>query len=119
MENDVKITRKSRNYEILFLDGDVFKCSVKLAKDVSKNIPGVNPEEIAPILARLKTKSFKNDRMSKMRIDSENIGRVLGVLLETSGNDFERVREMIETLTVQETEQLFNAEDPLEVWESF
>ena len=45
------------------------------------------------------------------------IGKVLKTMLDVM--DCERVREIIENLTIQETEELFNAENPLEILDTF
>lgn len=117
---DVKVRRTSRGkyFEVSFIDGDVFKCKSELVRKVANQIPDVTPEEIAPILVRIQGKEQKNSlRSARLKISMESIGEVLNALLSVM--DCERVREVIETLTVQETEELFNAENPLEVLDTF
>lgn len=118
---DVKVRRISRGryFEVSFIDGDVFKCKSELVKQVVSQIPDITPEEIAPILVRIQAKARKNSyRAVKLNFRIEDcVGKVLKALLGVM--DCESVRELIENLTIQETEELFNAEDPLEVLDTF
>lgn len=118
---DVKVRRISRgkNFEVSFIDGDVFKCKSELVKQVASQIPDITPEEIAPILVRIQAKARKNSSQKvKLNFTIEDcVGKVLKALLGVM--DCEGIREVIENLTIQETEELFNAEDPLEVLDTF
>lgn len=121
MNDEIKVTRSGRDYIVNFVDGDTIKCKAKIVKKVVEQIPEATPEDIAPILIRIKNKSmnFSTGRATKMKIELEEIGEVLGKLLDATGFDYERVREIIENLTFQEVEELFNSDDPIEVLENF
>ena len=54
-----------------------------------------------------------------MHITIEGMGETLCKLLVAYDNDYDRIREIIELLTVQEVEDLFNSEDPVETLENF
>ena len=54
-----------------------------------------------------------------MNITIDGIGETLGKLLAEYDYDYDRIREIIELLTVQEVEELFNSEDPVETLENF
>ena len=117
---DVKVRRtsKGRYFEVSFVDGDVLKCKSELVKKVASQIQDITPEEIAPILVRIQGKERKNSlRAVKLNFTMDCIGKVLKTMLDVM--DCERVREIIENLTIQETEELFNAENPLEILDTF
>ena len=124
MNEEIKVTRdkKDRRYYVVsFVDGDNIRCKASLINKVAEQIPDTTPEEIAPIVVRIKSKAtkFNTGRSAKMHITIEGMGETLCKLLVAYDNDYDRIREILELLTVQEVEELFNSEDPVETLENF
>lgn len=124
MNEEIKVTRdkKDRRYYVVsFVDGDNIRCKASLINKVAEQIPDTTPEEIAPLVVRVKSKAtkFSTGRSAKMNITIDSIGETLGKLLGAYDYDYDRIREIIELLTVQEVEELFNSEDPVETLENF
>lgn len=121
MNDDIKVTRDGRYYSVSFVDGDIIRCKREVVRKVAKMIPDTTPEEIAPLVVRVKSKSIKFDSerpSSRMKVSTEDIGEGLAKLLVAYDSDYDRVREIIEELTVQELEEVFNSEDPVETLEN-
>lgn len=121
MNNDIEVKKDGRYYEVAFVDGDIIKCKCEVVRKVAKMIPDTTPEEIAPLVVRVKSKSTKFDAerpLSTMKVSTETIGEGLGKLLAAYDYDYDRVREIIEELTVQEVEDVFNSHDPVEALEN-
>lgn len=124
MNEEIKVTRdkKDRRYYVVsFVDGDNIRCKASLINKVAEQIPDTTPEEIAPLVVRVKSKAtkFSTGRSAKMNITIDSIGETLGKLLVAYDYDYDRIREIIELLTVQEVEELFNSENPVETLENF
>ena len=124
MNEEVKVTRdkKDRRYYVVsFVDGDAIKCKASVINKVAEQIPYTTPEEIAPLVVRVKSKStkFSTGRFAKMHISIDDMGETLEKLLVEYDYDYDRVREIIEQLNVQEVEELFNSKDPVETLENF
>lgn len=124
MNEEIKVTRdkKDRRYYVVsFVDGDNIRCKVSVINKVAEQIPDTTPEEIAPLVVRVKSKAtkFSTGRSAKMNITIDGIGETLGKLLAEYDYDYDRIREIIELLTVQEVEELFNSENPVETLENF
>lgn len=124
MNEEIKVTRdkKDRRYYVVsFVDGDNIRCKASVINKVAEQIPDTTPEKIAPIVVRIKSKAtkFNTERSAKMHITIEGMGETLCKLLVAYDNDYDRIREIIELLTVQEVEELFNSEDPVETLENF
>lgn len=121
MNNDIEVKKDGRFYEVSFIDGDIIRCNREVVRKVAKMIPDTTPEEIAPLVVRVKSKSTKFDAerpLSTMKVSTEAIGEGLGKLLFAYDYDYDRVREIIEELTVQEVEEVFNSEDPVQALEN-
>ena len=124
MNEEVKVTRDKRDrryYVVSFVDGDAIKCKASVINKVAEQIPDTTPEEIAPLVVRVKSKStkFSTGRSAKMHVTIDGMAETFGKLLVAYDYDYDRVREIIEQLTVQEVEELFNSEDPVETLENF
>ncbi len=121
MNNEIEVKKDGRYYEVAFVDGDIIKCKCEVVRKVAKMISDTTPEEIAPLVVRVKSKSIKFDAerpLSTMKVSTEAIGEGLAKLLAAYDYDYDRVREIIEELTVQEIEDVFNSHDPVEALEN-